>query len=223
MKVFTIIYSTCFKEGPHDKDHGRIGTALVQRSPLKSSRFTAAIVRENSLDKRDFKEWVFCPGMLFGSGQKWWGDKGNRGRAHEGLDLLLYRNNDGEVLSLDEKTAVPAIYDGTVVRVIDDFLGRSIFMKHHAHGNSRFITAFGHTKPLAGIEAGSRVKEGDIIATIAGTSDPKINIAPHLHISAGWISAEIDYETLDWETIGSSKMIRLIDPLKIIGGGSQDT
>jgi len=193
---------------------------LVQKPPLKRSQFTDFIVSENTLDRCGFTKWVFCPGMLFGSGQKWWGDRGKRNSGHEGLDLLFYMNNDGQVLRLDEKTKIPAIYDGTVVRVIDDFLGRSIFIDHGLQGNSGLITALGHTRPLKGIEAGSKVKEGDIIAIIAEISDPKIKIAPHLHITAGWTSGDLPYETLDWETIGTSEMISLIDPLDIIGGGS---
>ena len=172
------------------------------------------------MDRRGFKEWIFCPGMLFNAERKWWGDRGERSSDHEGLDLFLYRNNAGQILRLDEKTEIPAIYDGTVVRVINDFLGRSIFMEHGLQGNSRLITAFGHTAPLKGIEAGSRVKEGDIIATIAKIIDPKAKIAPHLHITAGWISGDLEYETLDWETISNSEKIRLIDPVDIIGNGS---
>jgi murein DD-endopeptidase MepM/ murein hydrolase activator NlpD len=158
--------------------------------------------------------------MLFGTELKWWGDRGKRNSRHEGLDLLLYRNNDGQVLRLDDKTMVPAIYDGTVVSVIDDFLGRSIFMEHHSHGNRTFFTAFGHTRPLKGIKAGSKVKEGDIIATIAEISDPKIKITSHLHITAGWASGDLQCEMLNWETIVSSKVIKMVDPLDIIGGGS---
>jgi murein DD-endopeptidase MepM/ murein hydrolase activator NlpD len=154
--------------------------------------------------------------MLFGSGQKWWGDRGKRSSYHEGLDLFLYGSNSGQILRIDEKTEIPAIYGGTVVRVLDDFLGKSLFIEH---GNG-LITAFGHTRPLKGIKIGSRVKEGDLIATIAETSDPKTNILPHLHITAGWISGDLEHETLDWEIISNSEMIRLVDPLDIIGSAS---
>ncbi len=176
--------------------------------PLKRSQFTNLIAKDLS----GFKEWIFCPGMLFRSDQKWWGDRGKRGSTHEGLDLFLYRNNKGESLRLDENTKVPAIYDGTVIRVIDDFLGRSIFMEH----GGGFFTALGHTRPLEGIEVGTEIKEGDIIATIAKINDPGLKIAPHLHITAGWISEDLDYEKLDWDTTGNSNMIILVDPLDTI-------
>ena len=71
--------------------------------PLKRSQFKDIIVSENRLDKKGFKEWIFCPGMLFRSGQKWWGDREKRGSDHEGLDLSIYRNDEGDILRLDEK------------------------------------------------------------------------------------------------------------------------
>lgn len=185
-------------------------------SPQRSG-FTDVISAKNALA---FKSWVFCPGMLFGSDHKWWGGRGVRGTAHEGLDLLLYKNDQGEVLRLDENTRIPAIYDGTVVRVIDDYLGRSIFIDHGMHGEKRLITAFGHTKPLEHIRAGGKVKASEIAATIAGVRGPKPKTAPHLHITAALVPADFNYESLKWETIGSSGMIKLIDPLEIIGGGS---
>ncbi len=155
--------------------------------------------------------------MLFDSKQKWWGKKGKRERQHEGLDLLLYRIDKGETVHLDETTAIPSIYDGTVIRVIDDFLGKSIFMEH----DNGFITAFGHTKPLADIKAGTKIKEGDIIATIAENNNPKIKIAPHLHITAGHINRDLHHESLNWESINNSEIITLLDPLDIIGNSSE--
>lgn len=185
---------------------------------MEQSSFTETLVRENSLDLR---EWLFCPGMLFGSELKWWGGGGRRGTAHEGMDLLLYRDSTKAVRRLDETVMIPAMYDGTVVRIMDDYLGSSIFMDHGLRGDRRLITAFGHTAPVDGIVPGCKVKERDIIATIAELRNPKITIAPHLHVTAGWVPADFDYEDLRWETIGSSEMIKLIDPLDIIGGDAE--
>jgi murein DD-endopeptidase MepM/ murein hydrolase activator NlpD len=193
---------------------------LKQAQPLKRSRFTDLIVQYNALDETGFDEWVFCPGMLFNAGHKWWGDRATREKSHEGLDLLLYRNNKGEFLHLGERAKVPSLYDGTVVRVIDDFLGKSIFMEHSMQENRKLITAFGHIRPVNGIETGKEVKEGDIIANITDVCDNEIKIAPHLHMNEGWISGNIEYESLEWSAIGTSDMITLVDPLEIIGGDS---
>src|SRR3989339_1498275 len=104
-------------------------TALVQ-SILTDKRFTESLVRENALDECGFKGWVFYPGMLFNAKDKWWGDQGKRDKPHEGLDLCLYRDQQDRVFRLDEKTKIPALYDGLVVRIFDDFIGKSVMMEH---------------------------------------------------------------------------------------------
>ena len=105
----------------------------VKRTPsLRNTRFTEFLIQKNALDKGGFKEWVFCPGMLFNSTDKWWGDQGKRDKPHEGLDLCLYKDRKDTILRLGEKAKVPAIYDGRVVRIVDDFLGNGdlIFCCH---------------------------------------------------------------------------------------------
>lgn len=59
----------------------------------------------------------------------WWGDCGERDNPHEGLDLCLYRNMEDDILRLDEKTNIPAMSDGVVVKIINDFLGRSVILE----------------------------------------------------------------------------------------------
>ncbi|MFC2059620.1 hypothetical protein ACFLTZ_00815 [Chloroflexota bacterium] len=50
---------------------------------------------------------------------------GKRARPHEGLDLCVYRTEKGDIRYLDEKTKVPVILKGRIVKVVDDFLGES--------------------------------------------------------------------------------------------------
>jgi len=185
---------------------------------LRKTQFNEFIIRENGLDKLGFKEWIFYPGMLFNAPDKWWGDRGKRNRPHEGLDLCLYRDRWDRILPLDEKTKIPVMYDGTVVRIVNDLLGKSIIMEHNLHDNDnrRFCTIYGHTNPSVDIHVGRIVKEGDIIATIADPNKLKINILQHLHISLGWVSEVASYDKLDWETIGASNTLTLLDPLHII-------
>ena len=59
---------------------------------LTKTDFTKNLVRINGLQ---FNKWIFEPGMLFMSGSKWWGGKGNRTEWHNGLDLLRYEATDG--------------------------------------------------------------------------------------------------------------------------------
>jgi murein DD-endopeptidase MepM/ murein hydrolase activator NlpD len=185
---------------------------------LRRSRFTEHLIQVNLLNKEVFKEWVFYPGMLFNSQKKWWGDHGKRERLHEGLDVCMYRNAKGEILRLDRRMKIPAMYDGVVVRIFDDFLGQSVIIEHSLPDSRKLCTIFAHTVPHQGVRAGIKVREGDIIAAIADTPGSRGGILPHLHISIGLASEKISYEGLDWGNICESNMLTLLDPLQVIGG-----
>jgi len=185
---------------------------------LRNTRFTEILIQKNALDEGGFKGWVFCPGMLFNSTDKWWGDQGKRDALHEGLDLCLYKDREDTILRLGEQTKVPVLYDGRVVGIIDDFLGESVIIEHlisDGH-NNRLCTIYGHTIPGDTLCVGKIVKQGDVIATLADSSTFKIKIVPHLHISLGWTSKEISYDRLDWESIGAPNTLTLLDPLQFI-------
>jgi hypothetical protein len=185
---------------------------------LRNTRFAEILIQKNALEKGGFKGWVFCPGMLFNSTDKWWGDQGKRDALHEGLDLCLYKDREDTILRLGEQTKVPVLYDGRVVGIIDDFLGESVIIEHlisDGHYN-RLCTIYGHTIPGDTLYVGKIVKQGDVIATLADSSTFKIKIVPHLHISLGWTSKEISYDRLDWESIGAPNTLTLLDPLQFI-------
>ena len=186
--------------------------------PLSKTRFTEFLVRENSLDECGFEEWSFYPGMLFNAPDKWWGDQGKRDKPHEGLDLFLYRDQRDRILHLDKKTKIPVMYDGVVVGIVNDFLGKSVIIEHcfPDSDNRRFCTIYGHTNPHGGINIGRIVKQGDIIATLAAPGKSKAGISTHLHITVGWIFKFILYDRLDWETIGAPDTMTLLDPLNVI-------
>ncbi len=171
------------------------------------------------MDERGFEEWIFYPGMLFNELEKWWGDKkGERYRSHEGLDLFLYRDQKGKIHRLDKNTRVPAMHDGVVVSILDDFLGKSVIMEHGFadSDNRRLCSIFAHTNPYKGIHVGRVVREGDVIATLADASTSEAGIATHVHISVGWVLNSVSYDRFDWETIGSPDSMTLLDPLDFI-------
>jgi len=186
--------------------------------PFQKARFTEFLIRENGLYKCGFKGWFFHPGMLFQATDKWWGDKGTRHSPHEGLDLCLYTDQANRVVSLGEHTKIPAIYDGVVARMVDDFLGKSIMIEHVLSNgdNSRLYTFYGHTTPGNGLHVGKTVKEGEIIATLALPVESRTDISAHLHISLGWASEAILHNELDWDMVGDSKALTLLDPLPVI-------
>jgi murein DD-endopeptidase MepM/ murein hydrolase activator NlpD len=184
---------------------------------LRISRFSEHLIRANSLDRQGLKEWAFYPGMLFNSPEKWWGDRGKRERPHEGLDVCMYRNAKDEIIRLDKKTKIPAMYDGIVVRILDDFLGHSVMIEHALPDNRKFCTIVAHTVPHQDMRAGMKVREGDIIAAVADESRSKGVIQPHLHISIGLVSEDVSYVDLEWGNIYESNMLTLLDPLLVIG------
>lgn len=181
--------------------------------------FTQFLIRENEFREGDFQEWIFCPGMLFHSKGKWWGDYGRRHRPHEGLDLCLYKDRHDRIARLGEKTRIPVMCDGVIVSIVDDFLGKSIIMEHdHADShNSSFCAIYAHTIPVSGLAAGAAVKGGDIVAVLANPDESNVDMLPHLHISLGWPAKSLSYEQLNWETIGASDTLTLFDPLNLLG------
>jgi murein DD-endopeptidase MepM/ murein hydrolase activator NlpD len=184
---------------------------------LLKSRFTELIKNYNAFGDHIFKEWIFYPGMLFGSMDKWW-DKSKRDKPHEGLDFCFYSDLSDKILRLNEGVNIPAMFDGIIAGIIDDFLGKSIIFKHNIPGSSMisFCSIYGHVIPDKNIGAGSIVKQGDIIAALADAGKSKAKIFPHLHITLGYTREGILYDSLDWTTISDPKLFTLIDPVKIL-------
>jgi hypothetical protein len=179
------------------------------------TRFTEFLIRENDRVKDGFDCWIFHPGMLFHSPDKWWGDRGKRSTPHEGLDLCLYRDTGGRIHCLDDKTRIPVLHDGVIVAIVNDFLGKSVIVEHQDQEGAGlgFCSIYGHTNPPDDLQIGNSVKRGAILATLADSSRSKSGIQPHLHISLGLTDKFISYAQFDWGTIGSWDMLTLLDPL----------
>lgn len=176
------------------------------------------LIEENALDQSGFRSWIFCHGMLFNSPDKWWGDHGLRDYPHEGIDLCLYRDRVNRIRCMNEKTRIPVMQDGVVKAMFKDYLGKAVIIEHEHSGSDtgRFISFYAHTNPLSEIEDGVVVKEGDVIATLAETSNSKAKIKPHLHFSIGLPSESFSYDGFVWNTIRNPEMIALLDPLNVM-------
>ncbi len=187
---------------------------------LSTTQFTENLIRENALDINGFAEWIFDPGMLFNAQHKWWADRENRPKPHEGLDVCFYSNSHGSIQRLDENTKIPALFDGTVVKIIDDFLGKSVFIQHILPdgNNGRLFTLYGHTTVSEDLGVGKQVKQGEFITTLAAATRAKAAIPTHLHISLGWTTAPVLYDQIDWGIIGDRNILTLIDPVEVIDG-----
>jgi hypothetical protein len=176
------------------------------------SHFTEHLVRLNSLS---FSRWVFEPGMLFLSEMKWWGDKGRRRHRHNGLDLQGYAADDGTVSILNAGTKVPMLFDGTIVRVMTDFLGYTFFAVHEIHDSgSQLFTIYGHLQPAGDFREGKYLHEGAVFATITGKGGTVV--PPHIHLSVAFIPETVRTESLTWKTLDEDDKIRFIDPRQLI-------
>lgn len=184
---------------------------------MRKSHFSAMLISSNGLDKRGFYQWAFYPGMLFQSEAKWWGDWGVRKRHHEGLDICLYQGTDGILRSLDPTVKIPVLYEGTVVRLIDDYIGQTVVVLHDMYDmeQNQLCSIYGHTDPRNTIETATPVGEGEIIATICDAGRRGAQMSSHLHLSIAWIPQSYDCQQLDWDTLHHSEVI-LTNPLDFI-------
>lgn len=176
------------------------------------------LIEANHFDINDFQSWVFYPGMLFSSPDKWWGDLGQRDFPHEGIDFCLYRDDSGRIVRLDHKTRLPAMHNGTVRSTFTDYLGQGVIVEHDdaPSQDGRLVSIYAHTRPLEHIRPGYRVTEGEIIATIADVSHSKATIYPHLHYTIGKPAAGIVYNGFVWNDMREPDWFALLNPLSII-------
>lgn len=180
------------------------------------SSFTEAFVSFNCPESIHRFRWSFQAGMLYQDNGCWW-KPARRVHPHEGVDFCgYYAGMRGEVkkVGLD---LVPSLYDGIVVRINDDFLGKTVWMKHPAIQCDRLIlfSALGHIRPKKTITEGACISQGEEIGRIAPVRKGA-TIAMHLHLSVFWAPPFLRTERLCWPDLPSNRMIRLLDPLSII-------
>jgi hypothetical protein len=183
-----------------------------------SQVFQEQLITANRLNQQKFQEWLFVPGMRFGEAEKWWDKQGKRDTLHEGLDICFFRTIDHDIRQIPPETKIPAIYPGTVANICDDFLGKSIFLKHEQYHQTGkiFYTAYGHTTLLPGILPGTKVSGGEIIGSTADTVKNHRTVPSHIHISTAWISDELPVQQINWKIPGQAGTATFFDPLLIL-------
>lgn len=156
--------------------------------------------------------------MLFNTLDTWWREEGHRKSAHEGLDLLLYRTHARQMARLSQGTRIPVMADGLIRRIINDYLGKTVFVEHAPPRPdcTRVYSIYGHTVPNQEIQAGMTIRRGDVIATVAGPVSAPFPMAPHLHLSIAWTPEPLPCDQLTWDALGTSRRLTLLDPLKVI-------
>lgn len=190
----------------------------VFEKTIPKSDFTAALIVMNRLaEDEGFGGWHFKKGMQFNECEKWWVGEGDRTHAHEGVDFCFYKTKQENIKTLCLDTLIPPLYGGEIVSIFDDFIAKSILVRHQfvSETDQQLYGLYGHLDPLAGICAGGKIRQGEQIATIADTAIKKRAMLPHLHISTIWLPPSFPAETFRWE-IGSDPAVTFCDPLLFI-------
>ncbi len=185
--------------------------------------FAAELIRVNQLDQLGFEQFVFYPGMLFGSWDKWWGSPGYRHASHEGLDLCFFQAADGSCYRLDAATCIPMAGDSRIVHIMDDFLGQTVVagrMVPDMDGRE-LLTIYAHIRPAPGLAAGDPVAHGDVFSRIAPVDAGGPPLLPHLHVSMAWADQLPDYRRWSWKLLNQCGSACFIDPLQTMGMSSR--
>ncbi|MCF8024587.1 MAG: peptidoglycan DD-metalloendopeptidase family protein [Desulfobacteraceae bacterium] len=186
---------------------------------FRTSGFLHSLSAANRLEQRSgFKGFLFFPGMLFASMEKWWANGGKRSGFHEGLDLCFFAGARGRRFRLDETVKVPAAFDGQVKGIISDFLGSTVIMTHKDPGLDReFFILYAHLRPDEKIHAGKRLRAGQTFAAIAPPGNNQ-SLPPHLHLSVVDSGCLPSLDILEWQVLNSLEQERFMDPMALING-----
>ena len=159
-------------------------------------------------------QWLFHCGMLFSSMDKWWGDFKFRHSAHEGIDITYYRTHPGEMLCFDDSFKVPAMDDGIILNICDDFLAQTLVIEHKnsISSSKRILFAYAHIIPEKGLKIGNIIQKKAVVARVCDTYKNPL-LPPHLHFSCFEISKEVEPKHLNWDLFSSDPGINLIHPV----------
>ncbi len=180
------------------------------------SAFLHFIAAENRLDCSGSVEWLFLPGMLFGSSAKWWGDFKERKTAHEGVDIVYFRDTAGRMRQLDTQMKIPSMAKGVLCNTCDDFLGQTLVIETCEESDSswRTLMVYAHIKADPSLSAGDIIQPMQILGHVHETvKNPQL--PPHLHFSCFSVPRDIPFRELNWTLFCNAKKIVMIPPFSI--------
>jgi hypothetical protein len=133
-----------------------------------------------------FESWIFRPGMLFGDQMEWWGECSRRRTVHEGIDFAEgWHPTEGRRAVL-EGTPVHSIANGEVIAIMDDFIGKTVVLRHSAikQANGDVFHAFlSHLQPeITGL---GPIAKGQTLGRVGMPAS--VRVSPHLHLTGAWI------------------------------------
>jgi hypothetical protein len=177
------------------------------------TEWLASLAKESGLES-----WIFRPGMLFGDSIEWWGGCNQRSTVHEGIDFAEGLHPVEGRSFVAEGTPVRSIMDGQVVAILDDFIGKTVVMRHSAIKQLQgdvFHTFLSHIQPT--IEKMGQIAKGEILGKVGKPASAKVSA--HLHLTCAWIPDGIRIQGIGLDVIhpGFAPVV-LIDLNKVVGG-----
>lgn len=180
----------------------------------KFSDYLHTVSKVNHLGNGMEIQWLFHCGMLFSSMDKWWGDFKFRKSAHEGIDITYFRPHSHDMHCFNDSILVPAMDDGIILNICNDFLGQTLVVGHinPMSFNRQILFVYSHIIPEKGLNPGHLIKEEDIIGRVCDTyKNPQL--PPHLHFSCFEVALEIQSDHLDWNLFSKNPEVNIIHPL----------
>ncbi len=183
--------------------------------PIHKSPFDQLFLKRNRAAYRRFSGWFFPTGAKFASLNKWWSDEGLRNKRHEGVDFCFYKEG-AQLKKIIPESRVPVLFDGKVVAIVTDFLGKSVVVQHPVvdRRERQFYSIYGHLSPEQTLGLGP-VKAGDVIGTLAEIKKLPDQSLAHLHLTTVFFSQKLDISKFTWNML-SLPGVSLVDPLHLI-------
>lgn len=180
--------------------------------------FWQSLVSLNRLDAIGFNRFLFAPGMLFDQPHTWW--PGGRGRptTHEGLDVCFFEATGGRLCRLDETTRIPMAFDGELIGMCKDFLGKTIIARHFFPDSAAppLYGLYAHILPESGRNVGDHLTAGQALGHIAPVKPGKSPLPPHLHLTFARADRLPPVEELSWPVLNRLDRGAFYDPLRVL-------
>ncbi|OQY53462.1 MAG: hypothetical protein B6230_00065 [Desulfobacteraceae bacterium 4572_89] len=204
---------------------------------IKFGQYLSAIASVNGLG--DNIEWLFYPGMLQDSWEKWWDDFALRHASHEGVDICFFRTSSDKsslenkglaenkdlaktLERLDKNADIPAMDKGIVLNIADDFLGQTLVLTQDVLAREKLddfspklLFVYSHLEIKKGIVPGCRVEKGQIIGQVFNSNRKPSKLFPHLHLSCIELTGKNPLKNLNWDLFSDRKRVNLINPVFI--------
>ena len=167
--------------------------------------------------------WLFYPGMLQDSRDKWWADFGLRHAMHEGIDICFYASNS-RISALPPGTRVPAMFDGTLINVADDLLGQSMVVSYSSGfkppgfqpsgaKEKNLVLVYSHLEVDKGLTPGTRIYRDQVIARTFDTRIKNSKLLSHIHLSCMIVPKGVPPLDMNWSLFPDRKQVEYINPV----------